>query len=354
VSNVKAERAKEILFNLLKIPSPSGKEDRVALHIMEFLHRLNYDVHIESDGEIIDLIVNPGAELFFEVHMDTIPIRAKPFIRGNIVYGTGASDIKGGVAAVLLMLENLRKLNSDLNVGIVFVSDEEHGGRGSALFMERYKPRMAVVLEPTDLEVHVAHAGNIEAYFEVDGKEAHGACPESGENAIELTYRMIEELKSLEPFKQKGKYFDPHIGLQELICENPYYLIPALCKGRFEARLLPEQEVEDILDLFEPILDEYTLRYDYTEIWDGYELDEDEEIVQIAKRAMELTEIEDFGGMRSWTDAINFMYNGTKTIVFGPGNLDISHTKNEHIDVRDIVSASEFLMAINKIYGKEG
>ncbi|NJE41858.1 M20/M25/M40 family metallo-hydrolase [Thermococcus sp. GR6] len=349
---MKTERAKEILLNLLKIPSPSGSEDRIALHIMEFLHKLDYDVHIESDGEIIDLVVNPDAELFYEVHMDTIPMRAEPFVRGNIVYGTGASDIKGGIAAILLMLEELKKEGKDLNVGIVFVSDEEHGGRGSALFMERYRPKMAVVLEPTDLEVHIAHAGNIEAYFEVDGKEAHGACPESGINAIDQTFKMLEELKKLEPFNAKGKYFDAHIGLQELVCDNPYYLIPALCRGRVEARLLPDQEVEDILDLMEPIFEEYTLKYEYTEIWDGYELEPDEEIVQLAKKAMEATEIDEFGGMRSWTDAINFVYNGTRTIVFGPGNLDISHTKNEHIDVRDVVTASEFLKALNEIFGK--
>ncbi|RLF83446.1 acetylornithine deacetylase, partial [Thermococci archaeon] len=269
-----------------------------------------------------------------------------------IVYGTGASDVKGGLASVLLMMESLKRGNQELNVGVVFVSDEEKGGMGSALFMERYKPKMAIVIEPTDLEVHIAHAGNIEAYFEVNGKEAHGACPESGINAIDQTYKMIEELKGLEPFKQKGKYFDAYIGLQELICENPYYLIPALCKGRLEARLLPTQEVEDILDLIEPILEEYTLKYEYTEIWDGYELDEDEEIVQLAKKAMDEVGIEDFGGMRSWTDAINFMYNGTKTIVFGPGNLDISHTKSERIDVRDVVEASEFLKKINEIYGR--
>ncbi len=349
---MKTERAKEILLQLLKIPSPSGQEDRIMLHIMEFLHKLNYDVHIESDGQIIDLVVNPEAELFYEVHVDTIPMRVEPFVRGNIVYGTGASDIKGGAAAILLMLENLRREGKDLNVGIVFVSDEEHGGRGSALFMERYKPKMAVVLEPTDLEVHIAHAGNLEAYFEVDGKEAHGACPESGINAIDQTFRMMEEFKKLEPFNARGRYFDAHIGLQELVCENPYYLIPALCKGRVEARLLPDQEVEDILDLMEPIFEEYTIRYEYTEIWDGYELEPDEEIVQLAKKAMEVTDIDEFGGMRSWTDAINFMYNGTRTIVFGPGNLDISHTKNEHIDVRDVVTASEFLKALNEIYGK--
>ncbi|NJE79326.1 M20/M25/M40 family metallo-hydrolase, partial [Thermococcus sp. GR4] len=306
----------------------------------------------ESDGEIIDLVVNPDAELFYEVHMDTIPMRAEPFVRGNIVYGTGASDIKGGIAAILLMLEELKKEGKDLNVGIVFVSDEEHGGRGSALFMERYRPKMAVVLEPTDLEVHIAHAGNIEVYFEVDGKEAHGACPESGINAIDQTFKMLEELKKLEPFNAKGKYFDAHIGLQELVCDNPYYLIPALCRGRVEARLLPDQEVEDILDLMEPIFEEYTLKYEYTEIWDGYELEPDEEIVVLAKKAMEATEIDEFGGMRSWTDAINFVYNGTRTIVFGPGNLDISHTKNEHIDVRDVVTASEFLKALNEIFGK--
>jgi len=349
---MKAERAKEILVELLKIPSPSDHEDRLALHIMEFLHKLDYDVHIESDGKVIDLVVNPEADLFFEVHMDTIDIRAKPFVRGNIVYGTGASDVKGGLASVLLMMESLKRGNQGLNVGVVFVSDEEKGGMGSALFMERYKPKMAIVIEPTDLEVHIAHAGNIEAYFEVNGKEAHGACPESGINAIDQTYKMIEELKGLEPFKQKGKYFNAYIGLQELICENPYYLIPALCKGRLEARLLPTQEVEDILDLIEPILEEYTLKYEYIEIWDGYELDEDEEIVQLAKKAMDEVGIEDFGGMRSWTDAINFMYNGTKTIVFGPGNLDISHTKSERIDVRDVVEASEFLKKINEIYGR--
>ncbi len=349
---MKTERAKEILLQLLRIQSPSGHEDRIMLHTMEFLHRLNYDVHIESDGQIIDLVVNPDAELFYEVHVDTIPVRAEPFLRGNIVYGTGASDIKGGITAILLMLENLKKEGKDLNVGVVFVSDEEYGGRGSALFMERYRPKMAVVLEPTDLEVHIAHAGNIEAYFEVDGKEAHGACPEGGVNAIEETYKMLGEMKKLEPFKRKGKYFDPYIGIQELVCENPYYLIPALCKGRLEVRLLPNQEVEDVLNLLDPIFDEYTLKYEYTEMWDGYELDENEGIVQLAKRVMEKTDIEEFGAMRSWTDAINFMYNGTKTIVFGPGNLDISHTKNEHIDVRDVVTASEFLKVLNEVYGK--
>lgn len=59
---------------------------------------------------------------------------------------------------------------------------------------------------------------------------------------------------------------------------------------------------------------------------------------------------DEFGGMRSWIDVINFMYNGIRIIVFGFGNFDIFYIKYERIDVRDVVIVSEFLKVFNDVY----
>lgn len=252
-------------------------------YIMEFFYRFDYDVYIESDGEIIDFVVNLDVEFFYEVYVDMILIRVEFFVRGNIIYGIGVSDIKGGVVVIFFMMESLKKEGKDLNVGVVFVSDEEFGGRGLVFFMERYRLKMVVVFEFIDFEVYIVYVGNIEVYFEVDGKEVYGVCLESGVNVIEEIYKMFNELKNFEFFKQKGKYFDFYIGIQEFFCENLVYFILVLCKGCFEVRFLLDQEVEDVFDFMDLIFDEYMLKYEYMEIWDGYEFDLDEEIVSWLK-----------------------------------------------------------------------
>ena len=327
--------AKDLLLELLKIPSYSKREDAMADFILKFAK--GHDA--KMDGK--NVVVNPSNELVVATHMDTIEREGKIKVRGNKIYGRGASDPKASIASILLFLSKVRKLNFT----IAFLSDEEEDATGSKHFVEKYKAKEAIIMEPTSLKICHHHAGSIEVYFEVVSKESHGSfC----NGAINKAIKMIEELYEM-PYWKNGKYFDSCLAIQEIKSINPYYLNPGKCNGRIEARLLPSQNAREIAKEMERIMKKYGSAK-FTERWNGFEIDEGDDLIKKARKACEKAKISfSLNAMPSWTDAIIFNEAGIKSIVFGPGNLKSSHTSEEYVEIEEIEKASLFLHALNEI-----
>ncbi len=333
---------KEILINLLKIDSPSKKEKEIADYLSNKIEEFGYSIETQKVGEAYNIVVEGKKEFLVATHMDTIDRKRKIRIEGNKIYGNGASDAKASIASILLFLQKI----DELNFSIAFFCDEEEDATGSALYLKNHEPKMAIIMEPTSLKLCGYHAGCIEAFFEVYSQETHGSFCD--ENAIQLTVEMFNELKKLDCWKE-GEYFSSCITLQEIDSRNPHYLNPGICKGRLEARILPNQNSKEIAKKIEEIVKKYG-RVEFKEIWNGFKINEKDEIVRICKEAMEKSGIKfSLGGMPSWTDAIRFNEKEIKCVVFGPGNLKLAHTKNEYIDVGEIKKASKFLFALNEI-----
>ena len=329
--------AKDLLLELLKIPSYSKREDAMADFILKFAKEAGHDA--EMDGK--NVIINASNEFVVATHMDTIEREMAIKARGNKIYGRGASDAKASIASILLFINKARKLNFT----IAFLSDEEEDATGSKHFVEKYKAKEAIIMEPTSLKICPYHAGSIEVYFEVESKESHGSfC----NGAINKAIKMIEELHEM-PYWENGKYFDSCLVVQEIKSVNPYYLNPEKCNGRIEARLLPGQNAKEIAKEMKRVMEKYG-NAKFTEIWNGFEINEGDDLIKKARKACEKAKIPfSLDGMPSWTDAIIFNEAGVKSIVFGPGNLKSSHTNEEYVEIEEIEKASLFLHALNEI-----
>lgn len=322
------DKTLELLKTLVEIESISKREGEIRAFVRDYLKNLGYDL---LEGEHF-LATGGQKGLIVATHLDTVPIRRPFSFDGDYAYGTGVCDAKASVAAMLLSAE------TGLDYTLVFFCDEEEDGLGSKEFVSKMdEGKYAIVMEPTDLKIASRHYGNFELYVEVLGKEAHGAYPDKGVNAINLVFELYQKLL------EKGFKINP----LKIEGGNDLYVIPAKCKAKFEIFLYPEESLE-----------EYLKRLDFLRSYGKFELDHlyegyvSKEVFYLLEEALRLTGIPVFHTeMKSWTDALN-LKERLDVVVWGPGDLSKCHTPDEKIKIKDIESATEVLKNLNKIFKK--
>jgi len=323
---VKDDKIVELLKTLVEIESPSKKEDKIKEFVKNYLKNSGYEI-VEG---IYYLATKSDSDLIICSHLDTVPIKSDFFYDGTYAYGTGVCDAKGSIVAMLLAAEK------NLNYTLAFFCDEEEDGLGSKEFLNSWKKgKFAIVMEPTDLKIASKHWGNFELIIEIKGKEAHGAFPEDGINAIEKTLELYNKLKELNlkinPLKIDG-------GSEE-------YIIPNTCKIKFEIFLNPEEKISDYLKKIEFIKD--FGKYEIDHAYEGYV---SKEIMYYIEKALKMSNLPLFyTEMKSWTDALN-LKEKFDVVVWGPGDLRTCHTKEEKIKIEDIKKAVEVLINLNSLF----
>lgn len=323
---VENDKIIELLKTLVEIESPSKKEDKIKKFVKSYLEKLGYII-VEKDHYIA---TKSNSDLIVSTHLDTVPVKSKFFTNGIYAYGTGVCDAKASIAAMLLAAEK------KLNYTLAFFCDEEEDGLGSKEFVSSWKKgKFAIVMEPTNLNIASKHYGSFELIVEIKGKEAHGAFPETGINAIEKAFEFYTELK-----KQKLKIIPLKIngGSEE-------YVIPNICKIKFEIFLNPEEKLIDYLKKFEFVKDlgEYKIDHAYEGYISG-------EVVNYLEKALKMAEIPvHHTEMKSWTDALN-LKEKFDVVVWGPGNLEYCHTKEEKIEIEEIKKTIKVLVYLNSLF----
>jgi len=321
-----------LLKTLVKIESPSGKERDLAEFILNYLSELGYDAFIECSN----VLVSPEKEFLIATHLDTFRVLAQFSFDGEYAYGTGVCDAKASIAAILLALERINKPN----FGIVFFYDEENEGRGSKEFCAKYSPKMAVVMEPTYLKIANVQQGGLEVRIKVRGSAAHGATPEKGENAIEKSIDIINRLMKIGEVKASVQYIKG--GNME------YYVIPEETEMRIEFTFKPNVKARNILKKIEKICSNAGLDFMVKEMHDGFVSGG---VAKLLENALQKSGLDiRFFEMPSWTDAVNLHYYAEcDTVIFGPGELHLCHTRNERIRLKDIDLATKVLVALNDL-----
>jgi acetylornithine deacetylase/succinyl-diaminopimelate desuccinylase-like protein len=182
-------------------------ESRVAEIILEELERHSFDVTRQRvEGQRYNIVASLGdPRLILAGHMDTVtPGDVKkwivtppwePKVEGDRLYGLGAVDMKGGIAAILAAAEETSKENVD-GLWLLFDVDEEYSFKGMEKFVNEYtiSPELTVFAEPTDLKIMLAHRGCYEIHITVSGRGAHAGEPEKGVDAATL-YKILLELR---------------------------------------------------------------------------------------------------------------------------------------------------------------
>ncbi|MTI85449.1 MAG: M20/M25/M40 family metallo-hydrolase [Firmicutes bacterium] len=361
-SNSLASVAGTELRRLLEISSVSGDETEILAYLEKRCREMGFRTeHQEVIGVRYNLLVNPLPEpgLIITVHTDTVPDEingstCRYEIDGERFYGRGAADVKGGTAALLAAMDELfhhsyMKDSGMPPITFAFTVDEEREGRGSEE-LARLGGHAAVVIEPTDLKICTAQSGSVIMQLRVYGRSAHGGEFESGYNAALRAMDMLEKIDRL-PVLNRRHRLAGHGGynLQMINAGSREMAVPRQCDLLLDFRVLPDEEPADVQTAVDNLINKYDgVDSKWLEVSGAYQISETEPIVNLMQSCYKeaLHEEPCLGAIHSWTDAENLNNAGTKSLVFGPGNLALSHTEEEYVDLPEVVKAAQVFTSL--------
>jgi acetylornithine deacetylase len=292
-------------------------------------------------------------------HLDTVGVSEmsdplSPVVRGDRLYGRGAYDMKGGLAAALIACREAARRGLDVTVAAV--ADEEHSSLGVQEVLRHVRADAAIVTEPTELTVATAHRGFVWTEISVAGVAAHGSRPHLGVDAIMKTGPVLTALDDLNgrlrgrEHPRLGRGF-VHASLIEGGREES--TIPDFCTLTIERRTLPGETTEDTERDIAGLLDrcraaDPALRVSSrtTLARAPFEVADDEPIVQAVARAAAATtgKPAELAGASYWADAAFIAAAGIPTVLFGPDG-DGAHAREEWVSLPGTVACARALVA---------
>ena len=315
-----------------------------------------------------------GALVLLDAHQDTVPadgMTIEPFtprIEDGRLYGRGACDTKGGMAAMIGALVRLARERPAPRPTVVlaFPVDEEHGFSGVKTLTRLWsdgaagqgllprRPDAAVVAEPTSLGIVVAHKGVVRWRCHARGRAAHAAAPSSGENAI---YRMAHLLAALESYADRLALQSTHprcggatLNVGTIRGGVSVNTVPDCCTIEIDRRLIPGESPGEARRAAVAVLAEQGFaapRIDHDPPWMDAPALTDEangplaEALAAGVRGVEGEAVVE--GVPYATDAAWLAAAGVPAVVFGPGSIAQAHTRDEWIELAQVERAAEIL-----------
>jgi acetylornithine deacetylase len=310
----------------------------------------------------------PGRALMLCGHIDTVGVAGmerpfEPFEAEGRLYGRGAQDMKGGVAAMIGATRVIAESGGLASGRIVLaaVIDEEHASLGADALVAKFRADAAVVTEPTDLDIAVAHKGFQWVDVETRGRAAHGSRPLEGRDAIVRMGRVLARLESLDRSLQSGPSH-PLLGSASLHASiiaggRELSSYPDRCSLQIERRTLPGeaddaalQEVRDILDVLRGYDPEFEGQAVMTFGRKPYEIDPAHPLPDLLANAVTPAGHSPRRlGMSFWTDAAILGAAGIPSVLFGPGGAGL-HSAEEYVRLRDVEICRDALVALARSF----
>jgi acetylornithine deacetylase len=304
-----------------------------------------------------------GRSLLLNAHSDTVGVALmerphEPVIEGDRLYGRGAYDMKGGLASIMVAAARAKKLKLRGDVILTAVSDEEFASIGTSSIVKQYHADAAIVTEPTELDVCVAHKGFAWLEVETMGTAAHGSLPELGVDAIVKMAKVLNGLEELDhtlrtsPSHPLLKSGSVHASLIEGGQELSTY--PDHCSLRIERRTIPgetqervEAEIQRIFDRIAASDPAFKATLRTILVRDPFEVHEDEYIVQLVRNQAHrvLGSEPAMTSGTGWMDAALLAAAGIPTVVFGPGGAG-AHAVVEWADLEQVKQCAEILLKV--------
>ena len=367
-----------MLRDLVALPSvnPMGRalrgpeigEHQVTSYLEQFFSRLSVPFERQRAAAGRDNIVArwemPDAPrtLLLEAHQDTVPtdhMTIDPFgarIEDGRLYGRGACDVKGGMAAMLGAFARIVRDGPKDAASIVMACtvDEEYGSLGvRKLVHDGLRADAAVVAEPTRLAIVNAHKGVARWYLTAQGRSCHSSTPERGVNAI---YRMAGLLVAIEQYSEwlRTSPGDPLLGPPTLSVGRidggiSVNTVPDSCRIEIDRRLVPGEDAEAALREFIAYLKKGAgdIPFECSQrslAVPALSAEGSAELVAHLGAAIDaVAGSHQVIAVPYATDASTISMAGVPAVVFGPGDLSQAHTADEWISIDEVEQASEIL-----------
>ena len=298
-----------------------------------------------------------GRTLLLCAHTDTVGVEGMadphtPRLDGDRLHGRGAYDMKAGLASALLACREAAAAGLSGDVVVAAVADEEHASLGVQEVLAAVKADAAIVTEPTELELIVAHKGFVWAEIEVTGRAAHGSRPLEGVDAIVKTGPILTALGELDaalgdrthPLLGRGSV---HASLIEGGAEMSSY--PGRCVLGLERRTLPGETVADIEAEVAALIAAADPGVEAAQrtllVREPFEVPHDAEIVHTVRQAAAevLGSPPALAGAPYWADAAFIAAAGIPTVMFGARG-EGAHAVEEWVSVDDTVTVTHALV----------
>ncbi|MDX6453807.1 MAG: acetylornithine deacetylase [Gaiellaceae bacterium] len=290
-----------------------------------------------------------GRSLLLNAHLDTVGTGAMeaPFaarIEDGRLHGRGSYDMKGALAAAMLAVADARSLGLAGDVILTAVADEEVASLGTEAVIGRVAADAAIVCEPTELQVAIAHRGFAGFEIETRGVAAHGSRPDLGVDAIAKMGHVLVALEELDRRLQAGPRH-PLVGTGSLHASlieggQEFSSYPARCLLTGERRTLPGETAAEIEADLQAAAGDAEVRLRVSRA--PFEVDEAHALVRAVGRASGVTGAI---GVPFWTDAALVAAAGIPTVLFGPAG-EGAHGAVEWVDVSSLERCRQVYAAV--------
>lgn len=372
----------DTLTDLVRINSvnpsidPDGAgESEIAAYFAEAMHVLKLEVatHEPEPGRpsVVGRLKGTGGgrSLMLNAHVDTVAVdeMLDPFsavVRNGKMYGRGAYDMKGSLAACMTAVKALVDSGASLagDVLIAAVADEEYASLGTAEVIRHYHVDGAIVTESTELDICIAHRGYIHIEVETIGRAAHGSRFTEGIDANMRMGRFLAELNNLENdlLIRKGHPLvgPPSLHAGVLKGGTGPSTYAASCKLVIERRTVPGETDNQVVGEIQTIIDKLsaadptfkaTLRILLAR--NAFETNPQQDVVKVLQQSANevLGEQPELVGQPYWMDTALLSDAGIETVAMGPIGAG-AHSKDEWVDLDSVVKMAEVLVQATLIY----
>ncbi len=375
-----------LLADLVAIPSvnpmgrpdpadPRQRETRVSAYLEQFCNDRGLPCQRVPIAPGRDNLLirheSPGARrtILFDAHQDTVPVEGMtidpfdPVIRDGRMHGRGSCDVKAGLAAMLMAVVRLHDERPAGAAAVVLACtvDEEYTHTGSShLAVERPAVDLAVVAEPTRLNLVTCHKGAVRWKVVTRGVACHSSTPHLGDNAI---YRMARVVSALADHAATLSQRAPHpilgpptLSVGRIDGGQSVNIVPDRCEIEIDRRLLPGENPATTPDTVREALREALGSLEGIEFLPPWvnmpalapEMPEPL-LGALARAVQDVTgRAPEIGGVPFGTDAGPLGQSGLPCVVFGPGDIAQAHTRDEWIELDQVRAAAEiyYQMAI--------
>lgn len=372
-------KTKELLQKLISYPTISADSNLDLIQfIANYLEDLGAEVYINQneDGNKANLFATLGGKnpdsILLSGHTDVVPVSEQKwdtdpfelFQKDDKLYGRGACDMKGFIAALLCKAKEYSELDLKTPVSFAFTYDEEVGCLGAQnlakwLDISNIKPKITIIGEPTMMKVIEGHKGCCEYTTHFRGKAGHGSMPELGVNAVEYALlfgtklmNLANDLKSRRPSNSK---FEPPwttVNIGQIEGGIAHNVIPENCSLRWEFRPVQSSDYDYVKrtmetyvskDLFPQMQKTYKEAEIYTEVLGEVTGLEPTEINEARDIVRELTGQNDADLVSFGTEAGIYNSLGSSVVVCGPGSIEQAHKPNEFVSLQQLNACLSFL-----------
>ena len=308
-----------------------------------------------------------GRTLVLNAHLDTVslegmedPLSAR--MANGKLFGRGAWDTKGGLAAGLSALLALQDVQSSLHGEVLLVGavDEEHASLGTQTLLHNFQADGCVILEPTNLDVWVAHGGFVWAEVETQGIAAHGSLPEKGVDAISKMGQFLIELEDLRKHLGQEKAYDASLGgvrmhpsLHASAIEGgrEWSSYPDRCLLRLERRMIPGETQQDVENELQELVSrlamddpQFAAQWRLSMVRPPWQAEQGPLLAALERsceRELHRAPARATGLM--WTDAALMQREGIPTVIVGPRG-EGKHGLVEWVDTDSVAACARILV----------